>query len=156
MAGSKEQDDRHTPETSEDLDLTYLETVEVSNTETLEAPQRGAYANRCIKNLYIRYSVHLESFVPEILHFRGLELLDISGCGISSLAPNIAHFLPSLNILYLTDCGFTTFPDLSSFPNLVCASLCGNSMSTIPEDFLPVSLVHLMLTNNDIDRLPTA
>ncbi|KAB5539270.1 hypothetical protein GE09DRAFT_312061 [Coniochaeta sp. 2T2.1] len=154
MANSEEEDDPHTPEASEEAASTDPDTLEVSDTKTLEALERGEYTKSGIKNLYIRYSVHLAFVTPAILQLCGLELLDISGCGISSLPPNLGRTLPNLNILYLTDCGFTTFPDLSSFPDLVCASLGGNSIASIPEGSLPASLVHLILTNNDIDRLP--
>ncbi|KAB5571786.1 hypothetical protein GE09DRAFT_642968 [Coniochaeta sp. 2T2.1] len=154
MANPEEEDDPPTPEARDEAASREPHTLEVSDAKTLEALERGDYTESGIKNLYIRYSVHLASFTPAILQLCGLELLDISGCGISSLPPNLGRTLPGLNILYLTDCGFTTFPDLSSFPDLVCASLGGNSITTIPEGSLPASLLHLILTNNDLDRLP--
>ncbi|KAK4701844.1 hypothetical protein P7C70_g4381, partial [Phenoliferia sp. Uapishka_3] len=84
--------------------------------------------------------------------------LDLSSNPITSL-PSPSKFpyasFTSLKIIFFSDCNFSSFPaELALFPSLSMISFRGNGMKEIPEGALPDGLRWLILTNNEIEKLP--
>lgn len=81
--------------------------------------------------------------------------LDLSNNALLSTLPNSISELTSLKIAFFSNCSFKTFPAaLSRCPSLEMVAFKSNGMTTIPEDALPPKLRWLILTQNNIDKLP--
>lgn len=106
-----------------------------------------------IKKLEI--SAPLETFPFHVLdHAETLEHLDLSGTGLSSL-PEAFKQLKRLKIAFFSNCKFEIFPkQLAACPELEMVAFRSNGMREIPEDALPLRLRWLILTGNEIRRLP--
>ncbi|KAL8414541.1 hypothetical protein RB594_005685 [Gaeumannomyces avenae] len=122
----------------------------------LEALCSGAYKASGLAKL--KLVGPLESFPTEILELgETLEHLDLSGTGLSTLPDEFGTRLPRLKIAFFSDCNFVTFPrGLAGCPFLEMVAFRGNGMTNVPEDSLPPRLRWLILTNNQIERLPVS
>ncbi|KAK3987259.1 leucine-rich repeat-containing protein 28 [Cladorrhinum sp. PSN332] len=120
----------------------------------LETLKNGAYKGTGLTSF--KLTCPLDSFPNEILELGdALTQLDLSGTGLSSLPANIGTALPSLKIIFLSNCNFTTFPaELSSCPKLEMVAFRSNRMTSIPENSLPPALRWLILTDNLVPSLP--
>jgi hypothetical protein len=115
--------------------------------DKLETPQKGEKIRKL-------QSHNLSTFPKEIFDIAdSLEHLDLSNNPISSLPSNVDD-LHKLKILFLSNCEFKTFPDLSRCPNLEMVAFRRNGMTSIPENVLPPRLRWLILTDNNIEKLP--
>ncbi|KAK4665291.1 hypothetical protein QC763_400680 [Podospora pseudopauciseta] len=128
-----------------------------NDTYDLEALQNGSLANLGLTKFKLIPTPSLTVFPDEIFTFGpSLTYLDLSGTGLSSLPPNFTTSLPNLKILFLSNCAFTTFPDLSSHHTLEMVAFRHNSLTSIPENTLPPKLRWLILTDNRIPFLPSS
>ncbi|KAK0661612.1 hypothetical protein QBC41DRAFT_36328 [Cercophora samala] len=127
-----------------------------NDTYDLEALQNGSLANLALTKFKLTPTPSLTVFPDDIFSFGpSLIHLDLSGTGLSSLPPNFSTSLPNLKILFLSNCAFETFPDLSSHPTLEMVAFRHNSLTSIPENTLPPKLRWLILTDNNIPSLPS-
>ncbi|KAK4175004.1 hypothetical protein QBC36DRAFT_31461 [Triangularia setosa] len=127
-----------------------------NDTYDLEVLQNGSLASLALTKFKLTPTPSLTVFPDEIFSFSpSLTHLDLSGTGLSSLPSNFGTSLPNLKILFLSNCGFTTFPDLSPCPSLEMVAFRHNSMTTIPEGTFPTKLRWLILTDNKITSFPS-
>jgi len=85
-----------------------------------------------------------------------LEILDLSGNSLSEIPSNF-HELKKLKIVFFSENKFTQFPDvLSKCENLTMIGFKSNQIQTISETAFPKSLRWLILTNNQIEKLPNS
>ena len=100
-------------------------------------------------------SEQLETFPAEILDLADtLEVLDLSRNRLDSLPEDFGR-LKKLKILFLSENRFTEIPGvLSDCPSLTMIGFKSNYISVFPEDALPSDTRWLILTDNQIDRLP--
>ncbi|KAL8293960.1 hypothetical protein RB597_008193 [Gaeumannomyces tritici] len=122
----------------------------------LEALRSGTYKTSGLAKL--KLVGPLESFPTEILELgETLEHLDLSGTGLSTLPDEFGTRLPRLKIAFFSDCNFATFPrGLAGCPFLEMVAFRGNGMTTVPGDSFPPRLRWLILTNNQIEKLPAS
>ncbi|KAI1879212.1 hypothetical protein JX265_002166 [Neoarthrinium moseri] len=105
----------------------------------------------------LKISEPLDGFPSHIFDLaESLEHLDLSGTGLSSLPDNFGQ-LKRLKIAFFSNCNFTVFPkQLASCPELEMVAFRSNGLREIPENALPPRLRWLILTNNEIERLPNS
>ncbi len=103
----------------------------------------------------LRLSCNLISFPSEIFELADtLEILDLSNNQLSHLPNNFGDF-KKLKIAFFSENNFTEFPEvLSQCPNLTMIGFKSNQINTISERAFPEHLQWLILTNNQINRLP--
>ncbi|KAM0754834.1 kinase family protein [Meredithblackwellia eburnea MCA 4105] len=124
--------------------------------DTLADLRAGKLAGATTLNLR---NTNLKTLPAELIALAPtLEHLDLSQNPFSSL-PAPATFpyasFTRLKRAFFSDCSFTTFPsELSLIPNLSMVSFRTNGMESIPEGALPHKLRWLILTGNQIARLP--
>lgn len=102
-------------------------------------------------------SAELSEFPMEILALADcLEVLDLSNNKLSELPADFDR-LQNLRILFLTNNLFTHIPAiLAACPNLEMISFKSNKVSVVAEDVFPVTTRWLILTDNQIERLPNS
>lgn len=83
-----------------------------------------------------------------------LERLDMTGNALSTL-PDDFHQLKNLKILFLSNNNFTELPTvLAKCPNLSMIGFRNNQIASVPEDGLPLTTRWLILTDNNLEKLP--
>ncbi|MDX8380686.1 MAG: leucine-rich repeat-containing protein kinase family protein, partial [Ghiorsea sp.] len=83
-----------------------------------------------------------------------LEILDLSGNKLSSLPADLYRF-QKLRILFLSDNCFESIPEvLAKCPALSMIGFKSNQIKEIPEHALPENVRWLILTDNQISKLP--
>ena len=120
---------------------------------TLQQLQTGELKG--IKRLQL--SCGLMAFPEEIYSLAdSLEILDLSGNSLSQL-PNDLQRFTQLKILFLANNNFTEFPGtLSNIPSLTMIGFKSNKISFVPENAFPPHLRWLILTDNQIKKLPVS
>ncbi len=106
-------------------------------------------------NTHIQLAEGLSDFPAELYAFaETLEILDLSGNQLSSLPEDFGRFA-KLRILFLSDNNFCSFPSvLSQCTELSMVGIRGNMISDVPEGAFPPRLRWLILTDNEITKLP--
>ncbi|HEY9833154.1 MAG TPA: leucine-rich repeat-containing protein kinase family protein, partial [Stenomitos sp.] len=104
-----------------------------------------------------KLSCGLTQFPSEIFDLAdSLEILDLSNNHLSAL-PDEFERLKHLKIVFFTHNDFEEIPEvLSQCPNLKMVSFKSNQLATVGEDTLPPSIRWLILTNNQIEKLPAS
>jgi len=83
-----------------------------------------------------------------------LTRLDMTGNALDTL-PEDFHTLKNLKILFLSDNNFKELPSvLAKCLNLSMIGFRNNQITSVPENALPFSTRWLILTDNDIEKLP--
>lgn len=102
-------------------------------------------------------SCGLHHFPEEIYELAdSLEILNLSGNNLSAL-PNDLTRLTKLKVIFCSDNQFTHVPEiLGQCPELSMIGFKSNQISTLTSDALPSKLQWLILTDNQLDRLPAA
>jgi hypothetical protein len=120
---------------------------------TLQQLRSGALAG--IQRLSMRCG--LTEFPREIFTLADtLEVLDLSGNALSSL-PDDLHRLHKLRILFCSDNQFTELPaSIGACAALSMVGFKANQIRHVPAAALPPQLRWLVLTDNQIEELPTA
>lgn len=142
------------------VSLSHLHHPEQKNTvlKQLKAGQLTS-AYRAIQNLEpitrLTIAEELTEFPREILELAdSLEILDLSNNKLSEL-PDDLDRLVNMRILFLTSNAFTSIPAiLAACPKLEMISFKSNKLTQFDEDVLPVDTRWLILTDNQITRLP--
>jgi len=121
--------------------------------QTLDALRRGDLAG--VRELRLREG--LREFPREILDLADtLEVLDLSGVGLSSLPDDFAR-LKKLRVLFASNNPFDRLPPvLGDCPALSQVGFRGCGLSEVPAEALPANLRWLTLTDNAIETLPDA
>jgi len=103
----------------------------------------------------LRLHCNLKEFPEEIITLADtLEFLDLSDNQISELPDNIIQ-LKKLKIIFFERNHFTELPAiLGKLPLLEMIGFKSNKITTIPENAFPKKLRWLVLTNNQIKKLP--
>ncbi|MEO1521496.1 MAG: leucine-rich repeat-containing protein kinase family protein [Cyanobacteria bacterium J06633_2] len=120
--------------------------------DTLEALQSGQLSG----HTHLRLSEHLTQFPNEILELAdSLEFLDLSNNHLQHLPDSFSQ-LRKLRIVFFNNNQFEAFPAvLSTCPNLSMVGFKNNSIATIGNDDLSPTIRWLILTNNQLEALPT-
>lgn len=120
-------------------------------THTLEELKSGSLLGA--KRL--KLACNLKQFPIEILSLAAtLEILDLSDNQISEL-PDCISELKNLKIIFFERNNFTEFPViLKELPLLNMIGFKSNQIKTVPENAFPPLLKWLILTNNQIKKLP--
>ena len=139
---------------------------------SLATLRAGGYQNTGLVKL--KLTEHLDTFPCEILDnerhgvANTLEILDLSGTGISSLPVDFGSRLPRLKIAFFSNCKFKEFPRvLAECPRLEMVAFRSNGMTgwakdqnggDHPEsDFpFPPRLRWLILTENTLQSIPSS
>jgi len=118
---------------------------------TLEQLRSGQLSGTTTLSL----SCDLETFPEEIFGLaETLEILNLSGNRLSAL-PEGFGCLKKLRILFLSENQFTSLPAiLAECPNLTMIGFKSNCISHVPENALPKNVQWLILTDNQIEKLP--
>lgn len=97
----------------------------------------------------------LSALPPELHHLADtLQVLDLSNNALVDLPDSLAG-LPRLQVLFASDNRFTTLPAvLGRCPALQLAGFKANRIHTVPAEALPPTLRWLILTDNQIEALP--
>jgi len=83
-----------------------------------------------------------------------IEVLDMSGNNLSELPSDFGRF-KNLKILFLSNNQFDHIPDvITDCPNLEMIGFKSNQIKTISESALPIKTRWLILTDNQISKLP--
>ncbi|WP_027419626.1 leucine-rich repeat-containing protein kinase family protein [Crocinitomix catalasitica] len=103
----------------------------------------------------LKLACGLKEFPEEIYTLADtLEILDLSDNQFSELPENFIK-LKHLKILFFARNNFTVFPPiLAKFKNLNMIGFKSNQLKTVPENAFPPKLNWLILTDNQIDKLP--
>jgi len=119
--------------------------------KTLKMLQSGQLSG----NTRLSLSCGLKTFPQEILKLAGsLEILDLSNNELSQLPADFGR-LKKLRILFLSQNKFEEIPEtLSQCPNLTMIGFKSNIISRFPENALPTKVQWLILTDNQIEKLP--
>ncbi|MDN2668396.1 leucine-rich repeat-containing protein kinase family protein [Vibrio sp. 14N.309.X.WAT.E.F5] len=105
----------------------------------------------------LKLSEGLTEFPLEILELAdSLEILDLSGNQLSDLPEELSQ-LTNLRIIFASNNLFTHLPDvLGSLPKLEMVGFKTNQIETVSEQSLPIQLRWLILTDNEIEVLPSS
>lgn len=97
----------------------------------------------------------LDEFPEEIYTLADtLEVLDMTNNNLSALPSDFGK-LKKLKILFLSNNKFTKLPTcLADCPQLSMVGFRNNQIETVAEDSLPLSIRWLILTDNNISKLP--
>jgi len=123
---------------------------------TLEQLQTGSITSKQLgKNNRLKISENLTDFPREILDLApNLEVLDLSDNQLSSLPDDFGR-LKALRVLFLSNNLFDHVPAvLADCINLEMVSFKANRIATIPENAFPKKLRWLILSHNQIEKLP--
>ncbi|WP_397446558.1 leucine-rich repeat-containing protein kinase family protein [Polaribacter sp. R77954] len=103
----------------------------------------------------VNISCGLTEFPKEIYTLsESLEILDLSNNQLSAL-PNDLVLLKNLKTIFLGNNKFTEFPKiLAKLPVLSMIGFKSNQIANIPENAFPPLLRWLILTNNNLQKLP--
>lgn len=103
----------------------------------------------------IKISDDYLSFPDELFKFKDtLEILDLSKNKISELPDNFKEF-KKLKIVFFSENNFEKFPSvLAECPSLTMIGFKSNRIKEIPENSFPKKLQWLILTDNQIEKLP--
>ena len=103
----------------------------------------------------IKISSDLKEFPKELFDLaETLELMDLSDNQISELPDDFNRF-KKLKILFLSKNKFKIFPKiLADCPSLTMVGFKSNQINEIPENSFPSKLQWLILTDNQIEKLP--
>ncbi|SDR66586.1 Protein kinase domain-containing protein [Polaribacter sp. KT25b] len=120
-------------------------------THTLEQLKSGSL----IGTKRLKLACGLKQFPNEILSLsETLEILDLSDNQISELPDSISQ-LKNLKIIFFERNNFTEFPTiLKKLPLLNMIGFKSNHIKTVPENAFPPMLKWLILTNNEIKKIP--
>jgi len=120
--------------------------------ETLDRLRAGALAGTTRLDLR---GCGLTLLPPEVFHLADtLEVLDLSGNALTDL-PEALSALPRLQVLFASDNRFTTLPAvLGRCPALQMVGFKANQIHTVPAAALPAGLRWLILTDNQVAQLP--
>lgn len=120
-------------------------------TQTLEDLQSGKLIG--VKRL--KLACGLKEFPNEIIDLADtLEILDLSGNDLSELPDSISE-LKQLKIIFFANNNFTEFPKvLAKCSSLTMIGFKANQIHTVPENAFPPLLQWLILTDNQIAKLP--
>ncbi|EDP58008.1 leucine-rich repeat-containing protein kinase family protein [Vibrio sp. AND4] len=121
--------------------------------QTLEQLKTGQLIG--IKKL--KLAEGLTEFPMEILDLaQTLEVLDLSGNALSDLPPELEQ-LTKLKIIFASNNQFTHLPEvLGKLPNLEMIGFKTNKINLVSEISLPRQLRWLILTDNEIEELPSS
>ncbi|MEZ9407656.1 leucine-rich repeat-containing protein kinase family protein [Vibrio sp. 10N.286.48.F5] len=105
----------------------------------------------------LKLSEDLTEFPLEIIELAdSLEILDLSGNQLSDLPAELSK-LTNLRIIFASNNLFTHLPDvLGSLPKLEMVGFKTNQIKTVSEQSLPTQLRWLILTDNEIEALPSS
>ncbi|MFA0653393.1 MULTISPECIES: leucine-rich repeat-containing protein kinase family protein [Vibrio] len=105
----------------------------------------------------LKLSEGLTEFPLEIIELAdSLEILDLSGNQLSDLPAELSK-LTNLRIIFASNNLFTHLPDvLGSLPKLEMVGFKTNQIKTVSEQSLPTQLRWLILTDNEIEALPSS
>jgi predicted Ser/Thr protein kinase len=105
----------------------------------------------------LKLSCGLTSFPQTIFELADtLEILDLSGNSLSELPSNFFE-LKKIKIVFFSENKFIEFPEvLSKCENLKMIGFKSNQIQTISETAFPKTLRWLILTNNQIEKLPNS
>ncbi|MEZ8943474.1 leucine-rich repeat-containing protein kinase family protein [Vibrio sp. 10N.222.54.B12] len=105
----------------------------------------------------LKLSESLTEFPLEIIELAdSLEILDLSGNQLSDLPAELSQ-LTNLRIIFASNNLFTHLPDvLGSLPKLEMVGFKTNQIKTVSEQSLPTQLRWLILTDNEIEALPSS
>ncbi|MEZ9619985.1 leucine-rich repeat-containing protein kinase family protein [Vibrio sp. 10N.222.55.A3] len=105
----------------------------------------------------LKLSEGLTEFPLEIIELAdSLEILDLSGNQLSDLPAELSK-LTNLRIIFASNNLFTHLPDvLGSLPKLEMIGFKTNQIKTVSEVSLPPQLRWLILTDNEIEALPSS
>lgn len=119
--------------------------------KTLEALRAG----RLVGAKEVKIGAELEEFPREILDLCDtLEILDLSGNRLRELPDDFSR-LRKLRIVFFSQNRFEEFPRvLAKCPNLEMVGFKSCRLQQIDENALPAKLRWLILTDNQLDRLP--
>ncbi len=103
----------------------------------------------------IQLSDNLTGFPDELFRFKDtLEILDLSRNKLSELPKNFKEF-QKLKIAFFSENEFEVFPEiLRDCPSLTMIGFKSNRLKKIPENAFPKDLQWLILTDNDLEKLP--
>ena len=103
----------------------------------------------------VKLACGLETFPQELFTLaETLEVLDLTDNKLSSLPENFG-VIKNLKILFLSNNHFTEVPTiLAKCPNLSMIGIRNNQISTFEENTLPLSTRWLILTDNELKKLP--
>jgi hypothetical protein len=120
-------------------------------THTLEELKSGSL----IGSKRLKLACDLKQFPNEILSLsETLEILDLSDNQLSELPDSISE-LKNLKIIFFERNKFTEFPViLKELPLLNMIGFKSNHIKTVPENAFPPMLKWLILTNNEIKKIP--
>ncbi len=118
---------------------------------TMEALRAGRLAG----TKELRICAGLEEFPREVLDLSdSLEILDLSGNRLSELPHDFSR-LRKLRIVFFSQNQFQEFPRvLAQCPDLEMVGLKSCRIGSIQDDALPANLRWLILTDNQLERLP--
>lgn len=123
------------------------------STQTLADLRAGSYLG--VKKIKLAND-DLHSFPSEILTLsKTLEILDLSNNPHLSTLPASISQLTNLKIAFFSSCSFQQFPSaLALCPALEMVAFKDNGMKRIEEGSLPRKLRWLILTGNQLEKLP--
>jgi len=103
----------------------------------------------------LKLACALSEFPIEIFDMaETLEVLDMTDNNLSTLPDDFAK-LKNLKILFLSNNHFTEVPTvLANCPNLSMIGFRNNQIKTLAENTLPLTTRWLILTDNELERLP--
>jgi tRNA A-37 threonylcarbamoyl transferase component Bud32 len=121
--------------------------------QTLVQLRNGEYKGQTS----LKLSCELKEFPEEIFELADtLEILDLSGNLLSELPSNFGD-LKNLKIAFFSNNEFTKLPEvLANCPKLEMIGFKSNRINNVPEDSLPPTTRWLILTNNQISKIPSS
>ncbi len=119
--------------------------------KTMEALRAGRLAG----SKELRICADLDQFPREVLDLsETLEILDLSGNRLHELPDDFSR-LRKLRIVFFSQNHFQEFPRvLARCPDLEMVGLKSCRIGSVPDDALPANLRWLILTDNQLKRLP--
>ncbi|PTB83596.1 protein kinase [Sulfurovum lithotrophicum] len=104
---------------------------------------------------HVKLACGLETFPQELFNLADtLEVLDLTDNKLSTL-PKDFNLFKKLKILFISNNRFTEVPTiLSKCPNLSMIGFRNNHINTVAENALPFTTRWLILTDNEIEKLP--